>query len=128
MINTSEMQNRLSAFLAATALLFIGNCPLSAEPASTYSTVDAVKHVGETATVCGKVAGSHRSGRGNMFLNLDGTYPTQPFTAFIPAASAATVGDAQAWEGKSVCVTGKIALYKGKAEIIVTSKSQIQEK
>jgi DNA/RNA endonuclease YhcR with UshA esterase domain len=100
----------------------------AAEPAATsYTTAQAATHIGETATVCGKVAGTHRSSRGNSFINLDGVYPNQPFTAFIPASSASIGIDLRSLEGKTLCVSGKIALYRGKPEIIVTSKDQIRE-
>ena len=100
----------------------------AAETPLTYTTAQAASHVGETATVCGKVAGTHHSGRGNTFVNLDGAYPKQAFTAFIPASSASVGADVRALEGKNICVTGKIVLYKGKPEIVVTTKGQIQEK
>jgi hypothetical protein len=116
--------NNIIRFLAClVAVSFVG-----AEAPPTYTTAQAASHIGETAMVCGKVAGTHHSGRGNSFVNLDGAYPNQPFTAFIPASSASAGIEIRSLEGKDICVTGKIALYKGKPEIIVTSKSQIQEK
>jgi DNA/RNA endonuclease YhcR with UshA esterase domain len=36
--------------------------------------------------------------------------------------------DVESLQGKNICVTGKIALYKGKPEIVVTTKEQIREK
>ena len=90
--------------------------------------VEAAKHVGETATVTGRVDGVHQSSKGNIFLNMGGKYPNQAFTAFIPSASAAQFSNAQQYEGRTVSVSGKIALYKGKPEIIVNSPSQISVK
>ncbi len=55
---------------------------------------------------------------------MGGHYPNQAFTAYIPASSASNFSDVKQYEGKRVSVTGKIALYKGKPEIIVTSPSQ----
>jgi hypothetical protein len=99
-----------------------------AEAPPTYTTAQAASHIGKTATVCGKGAGTHHSGRDNSFVNLDGAYPNQSFIAFIPASSASAGIDIRSLEGKDICVTGEIALYKGKPEIIVTSKTQIHEK
>jgi len=59
---------------------------------------------------------------------LGGKYPNQAFTAFIPAASAAQFPQPQQYEGRTVTVSGKITLYKGKPEIIVNSPSQISAK
>ena len=95
---------------------------------SNYPAADAAKHVGETATVTDKVDGVHQSGKGNIFLNMGGKYPNQAFTAFIPSASAAQFSNPQQYEGRTVAVSGKIALYKGKPEIIVNSPSQISTK
>src|SRR5947208_16911707 len=93
-----------------------------------YTAVEAAKHVGETATITAMVDGVHQSGRGNIFLNMGGKYPNQAFTAFIPSSSAAQFSNPQQFEGRTVAVSGKIALYKGKPEIIVNSPSQISAK
>lgn len=96
--------------------------------ASNYTPQEAPKHVGETATITGTVDGVHQSGKGNIFLNMGGKYPNQAFTAFIPSASAAQFPNPQHYEGRTVAVSGKITLYKGKPEIIVNSPSQISTK
>src|SRR5436189_4374150 len=95
---------------------------------STYTAVEAAKHVGETATITDTVDGVHQSGKGNIFLNMGGNYPNQAFTAFIPSTSAAQFPQPQQYEGRTVAVSGKITLYKGKPEIIVNSPSQISAK
>jgi DNA/RNA endonuclease YhcR with UshA esterase domain len=95
---------------------------------STYTAVEAAKHIGETATITDRVDGVHQSSKGNIFLNMGGKYPNQAFTAFIPSASAAQFPNPQQHEGRTVAVSGKITLYKGKPEIIVNSPSQISVK
>ena len=90
-----------------------------------YTAADAAKHVGEIATVTDKVDGVHQSGKGNIFLNMGGKYPNQAFTAFVPSSSAAQFSNPQQYDGKTVAVSGKITLYRGKPEIIVTNVSQI---
>jgi DNA/RNA endonuclease YhcR with UshA esterase domain len=99
-----------------------------AQTTPTYTPEEAGKHVGETATVKGTVDGFHQSGKGNIFLNMGGKYPNQVFTAFIPSASASQFPNAQQYDGKTVAVSGKIQLYKGKPEIMVNSPSQISLK
>jgi DNA/RNA endonuclease YhcR with UshA esterase domain len=94
----------------------------------TYTPEEAAKHVGETATVTGKVDSFHQSGKGNIFLNMGGAYPNQAFTAFIPSGSSAQFANAQQYDGKTVSVSGRIQWYKGKPEIIVNSPSQISVK
>ena len=95
---------------------------------SNYTAADAAKHVGEIATVTDKVDGVHQSGKGNIFLNMGGKYPNQAFTAWIPSASAGQFSNPQQYEGRTVSVSGKITLYKGKPEIVVNSPSQISTK
>jgi hypothetical protein len=95
---------------------------------SNYAAADAAKHVGETATITDRVDGIHQSGKGNIFLNMGGKYPNQAFTAFIPSSSAGQFSQPQQYEERTVAVSGKITLYKGKPEIIVNSPSQISAK
>ena len=94
----------------------------------TYTAAEAAKHVGEVATVTDRVDGVHQSGKGNIFLNMGGKYPNQAFTAWIPSDSAAQFSNPQQYQGKTVAVSGKITLYRGKPEIIVTNVSQILTK
>ena len=88
---------------------------------------EAAKHIGEVATVEGKVFSVFISKNSNAFLNMGGDYPNQAFTAFMPIKSAdiELISNAKQYEGKNVAVTGKIQLYKGKPEIVVTRKAQI---
>jgi hypothetical protein len=106
--------------------------PLPAWPqtnqSNTYTATEAAKHVGENATVSDRVDSVHQSGKGNIFLNMGGKYPNQAFTAYIPSGSAGQFSDYQKYDGKTVAVSGKITLYRGKPEIIVTSAPQIIEK
>jgi DNA/RNA endonuclease YhcR with UshA esterase domain len=96
--------------------------------APSYTAAEGAKHLGETATVTDRVDGVHQSGKGNIFLNMGGKYPNQAFTAFIPSARAAQFPQPQQYEGGTVALSGKITLYRGKPEIIVTSPSQISAK
>ena len=109
----------LALLLAGVAALVVAQSPV------TCTAAEAGKHVGEIATITDKVDGVHQSGRGNIFLNLGGKNPNQIVTAFIPAASAGDFSNPQQYEGKTVAVSGKIELYHGKPEIIVTNVSQI---
>src|SRR5438132_13971094 len=111
----------LALFASALAALAIAQ-------ASNYTAVEAAEHVGETATVTDRVDGVHQSGKGNIFLNMGGKYPNQAFTAFIPSSIAWQFSQPQQYEGRTVAVSGKITLYRGKPEIIVNSPSQISTK
>jgi hypothetical protein len=90
------------------------------------STEDAAAHDGSFATVEGLVREVHIARSGSAtFIDLDGVYPDNPFTAVIFDDDMARVGDVSDLEGRMVDVTGKIRMYRGRPEIVVTARSQI---
>lgn len=105
--------------MAAPALS--GSAPLDS---GAISTGDARAHIGSWQTVEGVVEEVHTARNGSAtFIDLDGIYPFQPFTAVIFEQSR--VGDVSNLEGKNVAVTGRIRMYRDHPEIIVDSRSQI---
>jgi|ERR1051326_2488576 DNA/RNA endonuclease YhcR with UshA esterase domain len=98
---------------------------LSCASAATILAGQAASHIGETATVEGLATEVKVSRGGTTFVDIDGTYPSQTFTAVVFASDTAAVGDLSSLQGKTVDVTGTIRLYRGKPEIIVKSRSQI---
>jgi len=97
--------------------------------ASTFSTSEAAKHVGENATVCGIAASVHTatSSKGSpTFVNLDKPYPNQVFTILVWGSDRGKFSPAPAtWQGKNVCATGVITLYRGSPEIVAHEAGQI---
>jgi hypothetical protein len=116
-----------ASLFAAIILAIVGTFSV-AQHAAEYSASETAKHIGESAVVTDKVSGVHQSGKGNIFLNMGGIYPNQAFTAFIPSSAASAFSNAKEYDGQTMSVTGKIVLYKGKPEIVVTSPSQIQKR
>jgi hypothetical protein len=76
--------------------------------------------------VTDKVANVFESKAGNIFLNFGARYPNQVFTAFIPKDSADKFPHAKELDGKTVSITGKIVLYKGKPEIVLDDPSMLK--
>lgn len=109
-----------------TLLLVALSSPLRAE---TIPISVASAHIGQIETVEGVVSEVHtaRSGKAT-FIDLGGVYPDQLFTGVIFARSMSAVGDVSDLAGKTVDITGRIQLYDGKPEIIVTSRAQIRVK
>jgi DNA/RNA endonuclease YhcR with UshA esterase domain len=107
------------------ALLIAG--PAQAQKKLTAA--EAKDHVGETATVCGNVASTRyaASTRGQpTFLNLDKSYPNQIFTIVIWGSNRTKFGTLEVdYRGKRICVTGKIAEYRGVPEVIANEPTQI---
>lgn len=91
---------------------------------------EAKNHIGENATVCGKVVSTHFADRSRgqpTFLNLDEPYPKAIFTIVIWGSDRPKFGDPEAkYKDKNVCVTGKITSYRGEPEIAAYSPSQIE--
>ncbi len=92
----------------------------------TYTIEQASAHAGEVATVEGPVAEVFVSSRGNAFLDFGARYPNQEFSAVVFRKNARAFGDLTGLGGKRVKVTGRIAIYRGRPEIILSSPSQLR--
>ena len=57
-----------------------------------------------------------------VLVNMGGEYPNSLFTIVLRGNAKSLDLD-----GKLICVTGKVIDYKGKPEIVVTDKSQIDQ-
>ena len=118
----------LTACLLAIALA-VGPQPARAD-STTISPTVAIKYVGQSVTVCGVVASAKFAERTKgqpTFLNVGTPYPNQVFTAVIWGSNRGRFAyPPETLEGQTICVSGEVELYKGKAEIIVSGPSQIK--
>ncbi len=91
---------------------------------------EAKDHIGDRATVCGKVASSHyaKSSKGEpTFLNLDEPYSKEIFTILIWGSDRKKFGTPEIeYKDVRVCVTGKITSYRAVPEIVATERAQIE--
>ena len=91
---------------------------------------EAKDHIGERATVCGKVVSVHFAGRSKgqpTFMNLDEPYPRQIFTIVIWGSDRAKFGDFESkYRDARVCVTGKITEFRGSPETVANDPGQIE--
>ena len=119
-----------AAFLCAIATLLLvlvgfGQVPTQHRLAAT----EAKNHLGEIATVCGNVVSTRyaASSKGQpTFLNLDKPYPAQIFTIVIWGGNRSKFGKPEGdYNGKRVCVRGKIAEYRGTPEIVADDPTKI---
>ncbi len=104
---------------------------LAATPAlaATVASADARRHAGQTVTVEGVVSEVHHIASGReIFVALGGRYPKTVFRAAILGDDTARFLEVDALKGKTVAVTGKIELYKGRAEIVLKDAAQLQVK
>ncbi len=121
------MSRRVSGLSIVTVVLMV---TLSALAQKTLTASEAKDHIGEQATVCGKVLSTRyaESSRGRpTFLNFDQPYPNQVFTLLIWGSDRSKFGDPEtSYRGKRICVTGKISDHKGVPEIVANAPSQVK--
>ncbi|HTD98508.1 MAG TPA: S1/P1 nuclease [Mucilaginibacter sp.] len=84
---------------------------------------DVANHIGETVKVCSKVYG-HKDFGSMVLVNMGGAYPNSLFTVVLRGDSK---GLADNLDGKLICVSGKVIDYKGRPEIVVTEKVQVEQ-
>ncbi len=90
-------------------------------------------HIGETVWVCGKVFGVKyltTSKNTPTFINVGAAYPNSPLTLLIrqDVRNRFSYKPDQKLTGQSICVTGRLQLYKDKPEIVVKNESEIEIK
>lgn len=116
--------------MKVSAILLAVSCACTWAAADNITASQAKDHIGETATVCGKVAGTRyleSSNRQPTFLNFDKPYPDHPFVAIIFGENRSKFGKPeQDYLQKDVCVTGKIINYAGKPEIELSDPKQLK--
>jgi micrococcal nuclease len=126
------MTARARVALLFLALLPCGPLPAAAQaPKDFLSAAEADRHIGEEATICGTVVSGTYAARSRgrpTFLNLDHPYPDHVFTIVIWGESRSNFPEPPetAYEGKTICVTGRIGQYRGKPQIVVTEPGAIR--
>jgi hypothetical protein len=121
-----------AAPVALVVALLVGLAPLAARAADAPDVpiAEVGQHVGQVARVCGVVASAAHfasvTGR-PTFLNLDRPYPDQLFTVVIWGSNRSRFESPpeQLFDGKSICVIGRIDTYRGKPQIVVEDPAQI---
>jgi len=90
-------------------------------PAVKIDVADAQAHVGENVVVTSKVFGT-KALEGLTLVNLGAAYPNQVMTVVLRGAATSVAGEI---DGKTIQVTGKVEMYKGKPEIIVRDPKSV---
>lgn len=93
------------------------------------NTIQAYDHVGtnKNVEVCGTVAGTHKSKKGNIFINLDKQFPNAVFTLTIWSRVVENFSYAPEIDLKSkrVCAYGKVTQGSKTLEMNIQSEKQI---
>jgi hypothetical protein len=123
------MKMKLCRSLAVLTFCFLTISALQAQNKK-LTTAEAKDHIGDRATVCGKVVSTHyaKSSKGEpTFLNLDEPYPKEVFTILIWGSDRKKFGMPEdEYKGLRVCVTGKMTNYRSRPEIAATERVQIE--
>jgi DNA/RNA endonuclease YhcR with UshA esterase domain len=105
-------------------LLFL----LALAPAAFPACIDYTKandHVGESVCVSGKVVKVVEGHNGAWYLDFCDDYTKCPFVVVVFAKNLRDVGDVRRLQGQTVEVFGKVKLYRGKPEIILSDARQL---
>jgi DNA/RNA endonuclease YhcR with UshA esterase domain len=94
--------------------------------------IDSVStHIGDSVNVCSKVFSTRFVASAEntpTFLNLGAGYPNQKLTLVIWADVRKKFANTPEdnLKDKSICVTGKLELYRGQPQIVIKDPSQIR--
>lgn len=95
----------------------------------TISGESAYAHVGDYVTVCGTVASAKHAtaSRGQpTFLDFDRPYPNETFVAVIWGTARPAFGEPEVtYLSRRICVSGVVATYRGKPEMVLTDPKQL---
>ena len=95
------------------------------ESPKVISALEATNHLDESVIVTGKVA--QVSIREKMvYLNMDKPYPATPLSGVIFAAKTNLFTDLEKLKDKNVELSGKITLFRDRAQIVVESTNQLK--
>jgi DNA/RNA endonuclease YhcR with UshA esterase domain len=98
--------------------------------AQTVPLDSVTNYEGKTITVCSKVQSTYltKGDKKTTYINFGKPYPNTTFTVVIFEGdlSKFKYTPSEFLKDKNICITGKVKIYKGKPEIIVTSEEQIK--
>lgn len=86
----------------------------------------AKNHVGDTRIVCGYVA-QIKEVQGRTYINMGNVYPNQEMTIVIWPDDADKVSRALTYDGKIICIEGKITIYKDIPQITLKDPKQMYQ-
>ena len=89
------------------------------------------EYIGDEVKVCGKVYSVYfaNKSRGKpVFINIDGYYPKQKLTAVVWNSDRTKFPNLKRLKNKTVCIKGIIEVYRGKFEIVLRDKNQLEIK
>lgn len=134
MVSSRPARSRALHARLAAAFLLLSVCAardLQAQELIEITPEDALSHAGETVRVCGTVTSASfmaASRRQPTYFNFGQPYPHHTFTVLIWGENRHKFPrpPIQTFDGKRICVSGVVSVWKGKPQIIVTEPDQIE--
>lgn len=123
-----ELRQAYENVLKRLFTAYKGNAAAGAAAPVSIGTIDYTKapsHIGEYASVRGTLVKAHTSKTGTVFLDFCENYKTCPFSGVIFADDAKKFDNLSRLNGSTVTLTGKISSYQGRAEIVLSSPTQL---
>ena len=112
-----------------TLLLFIAFSALTNAQTKNVTLDSIAKYEGKTVTICEKVQSTYQT-KGehkNVMLSFGKPYPNNTFTLIIFESDLKkfSYNPVEKLKNSTVCVTGKVVIYKDKPEFIITKEEDI---
>ena len=83
--------------------------------------------IGTDVSFTARVSQITSSQTGNIYLNIGDEFPNHKIHLVIFQKQAGLFKDIKSYEGQDVKVTGKVTLFKGKPQIVITSEKQLSK-
>lgn len=92
------------------------------------SSKEAHKYINQIKSVVGKVEQVRTSGSDNLFLNIDGKFPDQPFTVVIFRRDRERFPEKfeESVREKNIQVRGRITLFQEKPQIVINRPDMLK--
>lgn len=99
-------------------------------PKHCINTIQAYEYMdkNKTVTVCGTVSSTKNTKKGNIFINLDKSFPNQIFSITIWSSEVVNFSyqPSKYLMSKKICVSGKINNNKGLPSMNIKNESQVE--
>ena len=96
----------------------------SSEAPKKIGALDATNYYDKMMIVTGKVARVSVTPK-IAYIDIDKAYPNSPFNAIVFSSATNQFGNLKELKGKNVELTGKIAKYRDKPQIVLNSSNQL---
>ncbi len=111
---------------AGTSMLSHRAVAVSATRDDVITPAAASSYMGQTVTIRGVVSDVHVTRADVTFIDMGGRYPDNAFTAVIFAENDGEFPHVRSLDGRTIEITGRVRLHRGKPEIVLRSAEQMK--